>query len=221
MCRIRKDQNMKKTDRNVIMITAGGIGRRFGTKTPKQYMKINNKTILSYVIDACKKSEYADAILVVAEKKFHAEIKKLGVDVTTSGSELNITKRNGLDYIRKNSSCKKLVVVEAVRPKVTVDAIDKAFKYLDRYDATACARKITDSLGCYKKWKVNRDDYYTLNPPEGFRFALIDKYFKSTSELTESIQQLPKNSKIYLDFDSEYFDKITYYEDYSEFISKL
>ena len=108
---------MKQSDRNVIMITAGGVGRRFGASTPKQYLLLNGRPVIEYVIDACKSSTRADAVLVVSDPAYHEElVRTYGVDVAPNGPELNITKRNGIDYIKAHSSCEKLVVVEAVRP---------------------------------------------------------------------------------------------------------
>lgn len=205
---------MKANDKNIIMITAGGVGQRFGANTPKQYLILNGKPVISYVIGACKKSRLADAVLVVADPLYHDELKTTyGVDVANNGPELNITKRNGFNYIREHSACEKLIVVEAVRPALEPEILDKTFELLDDYDAVACARKITDSLGHYGEWVVNRADYYTLNPPEGFRFPLLDKYFSPDSTYTESIQQLPDTSRVYLNFDVPYLDKITYPED--------
>ena len=205
---------MKQTDKNIIMITAGGFGERFGSNVPKQYVEIDGRQVISYVIDACKQSKQADAILVVAHPNYHQELMMAyGVDVAASGPELNVTKRNGLDYIRQHSACQKLVVVDAVRPAVESRVIDRFFTVLDEYDAIACARKITDSLGRYGEWIVNRDEYYTLSTPEGFNFNLIDRHFKADSPLTESIQQLPNTSRVYLDFDAPYYDKLTYPED--------
>lgn len=205
---------MKATDKNIIMITAGGVGARFGSSVPKQYVEVNGRQVISYVIDACKRSQEADAILVVAHPTYHEELQAAyGIDIAGSGEELNVTKRNGLDYIREHSACEKLVVVDAVRPTVTPEVLDSFFRRLDDYDAVACARKITDSLGRYGEWVVNREEYYTLSAPEGFRFSLIDKHFRAQSPLTESIQQLPPTSKVYLDFDVPYFDKLTYPED--------
>lgn len=205
---------MKQTDKNIIMITAGGVGARFGSSVPKQYIELNGRKVISYVIDACKQSKLADAVLVVAHPYYHDELaKEFGVDLAGSGPELNVTKRNGFDYIREHSACEKVVVVDAVRPAVESLVLDRFFTLLDNYDAVACARKITDSLGHYGEWVVNREEYYTLSAPEGFRFQLIDKCFKAESPLTESIQQLPDTSKVYLDFDAPYYDKITYPED--------
>ena len=99
--------------------------------------------------------------------------------------------------------------------------IDRFFQLLDEYDAVACARKITDSLGRYGEWIVNREEYYTLSAPEGFNFKLIDKHFKADSPYTESIQQLPDTSKVYLDFNVPYFDKLTYPEDLARIQSMI
>ena len=206
--------NMKSTDKNIIMITAGGVGERFGANVPKQYVEINGRQVISYVIDACRQSQLADAVLVVAHPNYHDDlVRRYGIDVAASGPQLNDTKRNGLDYILQHCACEKLVVVDAVRPAVETKVIDKFFTLLDEYDAVASAHKITDSLGHYGEWVVNREEYYTLATPEGFRFNLIDRHFKADSPITESIQQLPDTSKVYLDFDVPYYDKLTYPED--------
>lgn len=206
---------MNKTDKNIIMITAGGVGQRFGANVPKQYLLLNGRPVISYVIEACQKSRLADSILVVADPAYHEELRSVyGVDVADNGPELNITKRNGFDHIRAHSSCEKLIVVEAVRPSIGPEVLDKTFALLDEYDAVACARRITDSLGRYGQWVVDRAEYYTLNPPEGFRFPLLDSCFRADSAYTESIQQLPESARVYLNFDVPYFDKITYPEDF-------
>ena len=65
---------MKKSDKNIIMITAGGVGQRFGASVPKQYLLLNGRPVISYVIEACKKSRLADAVLVVADPAYHEEL---------------------------------------------------------------------------------------------------------------------------------------------------
>lgn len=205
---------MKPTDKNIIMITAGGVGERFGASVPKQYVEINGRQVIAWVIEACKQCRQADAILVVAHPNYHGELREVFcVDVTASGPELNVTKRNGLDYLRAHSACQKVIVVDAVRPAIEHTVLDRFFTLLDNYDAVASARKITDSLGRHGQWIVNREEYYTLSAPEGFRFPLIDRHFRADSPLTESLQQLPESSNVYLDFSVPYYDKLTYPED--------
>lgn len=196
------------------MITAGGVGQRFGSSVPKQFQLINGKPVIEYVIDSCKKSVFSDDIIVVADPIYHKDlINKYGVQVTENGTTLNISKRNGLDFIKHNYNCKKIVVVDAVRPLIDTWVIDKTFELLGEYDAVACARKITDSLGRYGEWVVNREEYYTLFTPEGFDFELLNENFNPSSPITESIQQLPSDSKVFLNFEVPYYDKITYQSD--------
>lgn len=197
------------------MITAGGVGQRFGADTPKQYLPLLGKPVIQYVIETCRASRKADAILAVAAEEYHAMLRETyGVDVCAAGETLNQTKRRGFDYVRQNSGCRHLVVAQAVQPTVTAEVIDRVFACLEEgYDAVGCARKITDSLGSYDHWILDRERFYTINPPEGFRFPLLDRCFRADSILTESIQQLPEDSKVRLLFDVPYFDKITYPED--------
>ena len=199
---------------NIVLITAGGIGQRFGNEMPKQFFEINGKPVIGYVIDACKKSKLIDDIVVAADPRYHDNIvKQYDVKVAESGSTLNESKRNGFDYIKANFNCKKLIVADAVRPALQSKTIDEIFILLEKYDAVACAKKITDSLGRYGEWIVNREEYYTLYAPEGFDFELLDKNFSASSPYTESIQQLPEESNVFLFFDAPYFDKLTYPED--------
>lgn len=42
------------------IILAGGIGARFGSSVPKQYMKLNGREIISYSIDAFRESRLGE-----------------------------------------------------------------------------------------------------------------------------------------------------------------
>ena len=86
------------------------------------------------------RDDYLETILLIKRSKGYCRAINIA-------NELNVTKRNGLDYIGRHSACEKLVVVDAVRPAVESSVIDRFFALLDEYDAVACARKITDSLG--------------------------------------------------------------------------
>ena len=42
------------------IILAGGIGSRFGSSVPKQYMKLNGREIISYSVDAFRESRLGE-----------------------------------------------------------------------------------------------------------------------------------------------------------------
>ncbi len=55
---------------NYAIILASGKGERCGLDVPKQFAKINGKTILEYTIEAFNKNELRDRITLVTSKAF-------------------------------------------------------------------------------------------------------------------------------------------------------
>ena len=61
---------------NIAIILAAGSGSRFGSSTPKQFMKIKNKRIIDYTIEAFERSEDIDKIIIVVSKEWVNKISK-------------------------------------------------------------------------------------------------------------------------------------------------
>ena len=55
--------------KNALVILAGGKGRRFGKKTPKQFYKIGNSTIINTFFDNLEIKHF-DIFVVSIEKKY-------------------------------------------------------------------------------------------------------------------------------------------------------
>jgi 2-C-methyl-D-erythritol 4-phosphate cytidylyltransferase len=199
---------------NIALIVSGGFGKRFNDTIPKQYQLIQKKQVISFVIDAAKVAKSIDKIVVAAHKKYKDLICiNYGVDWAEAGAERNQSLRNALEYIKLTYPCKKVIVLDAVRPFITPELIDNYMKILDEYQAVTTAKKITDSLGSYDLHEVDRERYYLLASPEAFNFDLIYSKFDAKSHLTEIIQQFPKETKVFLNFSTFNNIKITYKED--------
>ena len=50
---------------NVVIIIAGGVGSRMGTNTPKQFIEVKGKHILTYTCESFQKNPLIDIIEVV------------------------------------------------------------------------------------------------------------------------------------------------------------
>ena len=101
------------------MIMAGGVGKRFGANLPKQYLKINDKPVIDYVIEAANKSKLTDKILVVMDKEYitYSNYLKSGsYDIAPNGKERYDSIKSGFDYINEHYDCQKVVIVDAVAP---------------------------------------------------------------------------------------------------------
>ena len=200
---------------NIIAILANGVGARFGSNVPKQFHRVNGKMVIEYVIESILDSSSNDKLVIAtnveANSVYLADIcAQYDIDMIEGGETRNQTLKNVIDYIAVNYDCKKLIVCDAVRPMITAELIDDYFLYLDDYSAVVTAQKITDSLGCYKFQKVDREDYYLMQSPEGFDFRLLAEHFDADSMLTEVTQQLPENCRIKLYFDFNNNFKLTY-----------
>jgi 2-C-methyl-D-erythritol 4-phosphate cytidylyltransferase len=200
---------------NIAVIVSGGVGKRFGGgEVPKQYQTLLGKQVISYVIEAAKNASAIDKIIVAA----HADYKDLivniyGLDYAESGAERNITIKNALEYIKTRYDCKKVVVLDAVRPFVTSELINRYTELLNEYQLVGTAKHITDSLCSYDFHECDRSRYYLLSSPMAFEFTHLYKHLKADSPLTEVAQQLPEDTKKYLYFDFPNNFKITYPQD--------
>ena len=73
------------------IILAGGIGARFGSSVPKQYMKLNGREIISYSIEAFRESRLGENFILVCNeaeykaqniaKKYGGKRHRIGIDL--------------------------------------------------------------------------------------------------------------------------------------------
>ena len=51
---------------NTVLLMMGGSGTRFGADIPKQYIKVNDRPIFSYILEAYNKLDCVDKIIIVS-----------------------------------------------------------------------------------------------------------------------------------------------------------
>lgn len=198
---------------NIVMIMAGGTGNRFGANIPKQYIRLNGKPIIDYVIENVQKSKLADKILIVLDKNHIKDSNLLqngDFDFAENGNTRYESIQNGFEFIKNNYTCTKVLITDAVAPFIYPELIDDYFSKLDSYDAVITAQKITGALGNISYDPLDREDYYITQSPEAFNFNLIYKNFNPNFKSQELAWQLPRESKKYLNFNFKNNLKITY-----------
>lgn len=199
---------------NVVMIMSGGVGKRFGGNIPKQYMKIDGKAVIDYVIERVRQSTNTDQIVIVMDKNYiplSNYINEKDFIIASNGKERYDSINNGFSAIKENlNDVDKIVIVDAVAPLITGKLIDYYFELLDDYDCVITTQKITGALGNYNYDPLDREDYYITQSPEGFNYKLLLKYFNPLSKSQELAWQLPKASTKYLNFNFKNNLKITY-----------
>lgn len=201
---------------NAALILCGGVGSRFGHDLPKQYLPVDGRMCVEYVIEAACSARSVDRVIVCASPPYEHLLPlqaRYAFDLTPSGAERNQTIRLGLEYIRTHYDCQKLAVIDSARPLTTAALIDALMDRLDAHQAAIQCRRICDSLGRYGQQDVDRSEYYIVQTPECFRFDVFYRYFREEAPATCLLNHLPPDADSFLYFDFIDNMKMTYPED--------
>ena len=163
---------------NIFIILAGGINKRLNSKIPKPYIKINNKELLQYSIDAANSVKDINKILIIynkkhlkflKDKKFNKFIKIIG------GKNRAESAYNALKKIKKYN-CKNILIHDAARPNISAALIKKILLSLKKNRTAIPSIKINDSTKIKRKSSIenmDRNKLYITQTPQGFRFKDI------------------------------------------------
>lgn len=192
-------------------ILAGGSGTRFSSTLlksknadtgrieilPKQFYKIGEESILELSCDVFQNSPEIDKFVVVTNEKFiditktllEGKYSKLIAVVAGGRTRVESSFKGILKIAPYNPS--KVLIHDAVRPWVTNDLISRVVRKLDFADAVQPIVPVSQTI--VKKnylgfWETqNREDYATVQTPQGFKFlSIYDAFERLDSKLLTS-----------------------------------
>ena len=196
-----------------VVIVAGGKGKRFGSKQPKQFLLLNKKPMFLWSVLAFKKlKQCKQIILVIPENKFkQMQIykKQYGIDIVCGGKERYDSVRNGLKYIKKNIDI--VAVHDGARPLVTNKIIKAVFNSAVKYGAAIAATPAKDSIKFSEKGKkidksVNRKNIWQAQTPQIFKTEILKKVYskKINNVVTDDSQLVEQMGKTVMLVDTGY-----------------
>lgn len=172
--------------KNYAVILSSGTGRRFGGKTPKQFVKIAGRTLLEHCISVFESSPCIDEIVLVISPEYRARttriLKTSGFTkvkyVVDGGNTRKESSRNGIMALPKAEA--NVFIHDCARALVPQRVIADCAKALKIHDAVETAIPATDTLV-----QVNDDNVVVNVPPRAsmrqvqtpqcFRLSLIRK----------------------------------------------
>ena len=117
---------------NIAIIIAGGSGHRFGTNTPKQYVKANNEPVIWYTLRIFQRAKCIDRIVLVCAEEWEDYIKKLKythnlskiTDTVKSGDTRFNSIYNGIIFCCSQYDKQDILLIhDAVRPCITEELL--------------------------------------------------------------------------------------------------
>jgi 2-C-methyl-D-erythritol 4-phosphate cytidylyltransferase len=166
-----------------VIIPAGGAGRRFGGRTPKQFVRLEGVPILVRTVELFTKRRDVAAIVVAAPSGDVSRVRRMlaaagheGVTVVAGGKERQHSVWNGLEALP--SSCEFVLVHDAVRPFTPSRVISSVVNEARAHGASVVGVPVGDTIRRegrpgFLSATVDRTHLWAVQTPQGFRTELL------------------------------------------------
>lgn len=180
---------------NIALILSGGTGARMGSDIPKQYIKIQERPIISYCIERLSHHKEIHGIQIVAHTQWHDLIKEClraqdlsgkfrGFSQPGANRQLSIL--HGLEDIRLYArDADRILVHDAARPLVSKQIVSDCIEATKGHDGAVPVLPMKDTVYRSEDGKtitslLNREQIFAGQAPEIFR---LDAYYEANQRL--------------------------------------
>lgn len=178
------------------IIVAGGVGNRAGFNLPKQFVRLNGKTILKMTVEKFQNSELIDKFIIVSHKDFfkqtEEEVREFSKfeKIIVGGESRQKSVFNGLLYLAKKNKRPKIVCIhDAVRPFVEIRKIDECINKAKETGGAILAEKAENTVSQVSNQNIEkifkRSQIFLHHTPQSFDFEkLLESYQKAKTLLS-------------------------------------
>ncbi len=173
-----------KTTRNIAIVVAGGAGKRFENKMPKQYHDLGGKPVITYCLNLFERSDMIDEVVLVVAQDYLAYASSEIVDkygyrkikkITAGGESRQESVHAGLTACPTGIDL--AVIHDAVRPFLAKDLLHKAIETAYATGGAILAVPARESVKLVKGKIIEktllRDTVWIAQTPQVFRFDRI------------------------------------------------
>ncbi len=188
-----------------LIVTAGGIGQRFDSKNPKQFQRINEKSILELALEACCKVDFFECI-ITAPTEYVARTKKLiqlmNLNCKWQVVEGGVSRAESVKYAFEHlHQCDYELIHDAVRPFVQEETSYSLIDAIDNYDAVIPAISVTDTIKQIEDGLVTqtlpRDSLVAVQTPQAVKYtsylAALNNFKDKLKSITDDASLIEQN----------------------------
>ncbi len=207
------------------IILVAGNSTRFGMNRNKNFELVNNKTILSYSINAFEDNSYIDNIIIVIKEEDRETIKKIineeqinkKVDIVIGGNSRQESVYNAI----KVATSDIVIIHDGARPAIKQEYISKCIEEMNSFKGVTIGVKskdtikITDDNGIVID-TTKRSNTWIIQTPQCFdRKILLDLHEKyKNDQVTDDCMILEKAGCKIKILEGDYTNiKVTTYSD--------
>jgi 2-C-methyl-D-erythritol 4-phosphate cytidylyltransferase len=178
------------------IILSGGVGKRMGSDTPKQFLSLDGESILRHSIKHFKKWGLFKAIVIVTPEayieKTESELSDILDDndrIMIGGNTRHESTLNGISAFNYENDL--LVFHDAARPFVTSKDLDEVTNSALEFGSSTLAEKISETIvnsnvNCVDSI-INRENAFSIKTPQAIHSSFLKKLLevKYTNEPTD------------------------------------
>jgi len=182
------------------VIVAAGRGRRFASKTPKQFASLLGRPLVWWSLAAFERAPEIGAVALVVSPQRIPQVEawlrewgfKKSIRLVAGGRERVDSVRQGVLSLVQDFD--PLLIHDGARPLVSPSLISRVLRATLRYGAALAALPLTDTLKYSKDQKfvqgtVDRSGFYLAQTPQGLRASLLRRWIsKRSPPLTDDVQ---------------------------------
>lgn len=165
-----------------VLIPAGGVGTRLGRRTPKQFLRLRDATILTATLRHFTGHPAVRAVVVAAPAAYLSRTRELvarggrrPVHVVAGGPTRQESVWHALQAAPPEAEI--VLVHDAVRPFIERPLIDAVAAAAAEHGAAICALPIAETVKRVRDGVVestlDRSGLWAVQTPQGFRAALL------------------------------------------------
>lgn len=171
---------MDAAAKTVALIVAAGTGSRAGGETPKQYRRLQGRSLLAHAIDGLGHPRIDGVLVVIGEGQHEAYGEALGgrdlPAPVVGGATRQQSVRNGLEAVARQGGFDRVLIHDAARPFLPAGVIERLLDALDGSDGAVPILPVVDTLARSHGGlgeAVPREGLVRVQTPQAFRFDAI------------------------------------------------
>jgi 2-C-methyl-D-erythritol 4-phosphate cytidylyltransferase len=164
-----------------VLLPAGGLGARLGSRMPKQFLALGREPILAATLRHFRRHPRVGSIVVAAPAAHVEHTRRLlgrgGAGVTVVAGGATRQESVWLALQAAPASSRVILVHDAVRPFLTRALIDALIVAAERDGAAICALPISETVKRVRdglvEATVDREGLWSAQTPQAFRAAIL------------------------------------------------
>ena len=170
-----------------VIVTAGGLGSRFGGDFPKQFMALGSKPVLYHAIKTFESCSFVTEIAAVVPEEYAITVKDYGfakVFYIVAGKN---TRAMSVYEALRHFDTGIVLVHDGVRPLVRKELVRNVAHAAFTHGAAIAAAKVTDTIKKadeqgFVNTTVERENLWRAATPQGFKAELLHEAYQKAIE---------------------------------------